>query len=85
VVDHGVTGFVAEDDEALVEAVHAVDRLDRAACRAAFERRFTDATMAARYAAVYALMLAQRPRVGRAGAAAGVRRELSIERPLVHR
>jgi len=53
IIRDGVTGFVRETDEELVRAVHEVHRLDRRACRAEFETRFTAATMAGRYVDLY--------------------------------
>jgi len=86
ILEHGVTGLVAEDDDALVDAVKQVGDLDRAACRAAYERRFTDSAMAARYAAVYAAIRAERARAaGRTSSPLGVGRSMPYERPLVHR
>ena len=40
IVDQGETGFVVDSIEEAVEAVAAVERLDRRAVRAHFERRF---------------------------------------------
>jgi glycosyltransferase involved in cell wall biosynthesis len=60
VVDEGVTGFVVDSVDAAVEAVAAAGRVDRAACRATFERRFTAARMAADYLQVYARLLERR-------------------------
>lgn len=53
VVDDGVTGFVVESLEAGARAVTALPRLDRAACRRAFETRFDAARMAADYVDIY--------------------------------
>ncbi len=53
VVDDGVTGFLVDGVDGAVEAVGRVRTIDRAACRAAFEARFTAARMAADYVAVY--------------------------------
>lgn len=41
IVDQGVTGFLCEDVDEMVAAVHAVEDLDRAACRRAAETRFS--------------------------------------------
>jgi glycosyltransferase involved in cell wall biosynthesis len=46
IVDDGVTGFVRPDVAGLVDAVRAAPSLDRAACRAAAERRFSLERMA---------------------------------------
>lgn len=49
VVDDGVSGFVVDNVEQAVAAVEAVARLDRRACRQAFEERFTARRMALDY------------------------------------
>lgn len=49
IVDHGVTGFIAEDVEGCVRAVSALSSLDRRNCRQVFERRFTARCMAQQY------------------------------------
>jgi glycosyltransferase involved in cell wall biosynthesis len=54
IVTDGVTGFVCETEEEMVAAVARVPALRRAACRAAFERRFTAARMADDYVRVFA-------------------------------
>jgi glycosyltransferase involved in cell wall biosynthesis len=48
-----VTGWIVESIDAAVEALRRVDTIDRAACRAAFEQRFTAERMARDYVAVY--------------------------------
>jgi glycosyltransferase involved in cell wall biosynthesis len=53
VIDDGVTGFVVESLDEAIAAAARVDTLDRRACRAAFEQRFTVARMAAQYIEVY--------------------------------
>jgi glycosyltransferase involved in cell wall biosynthesis len=58
-IDHGRTGFVCDTDEEMVAAVGELDFLDRGACRAAFEERFTVARMAEDYLRVYADAVAQ--------------------------
>jgi glycosyltransferase involved in cell wall biosynthesis len=60
ILDDGVTGFVVEDLDAAIEATRRVDRLDRRACRAAFERRFSVTRMASRYVQLYS-RLKRRP------------------------
>ena len=56
VVDDGVSGFVVETEAEAVAALGRASTLDRAKVRAAFERRFTAARMAAQYEAIYAAM-----------------------------
>jgi len=53
IIESGVTGFVVRSIAESVEAVRAAARLDRAACRAAFEARFSVARMARDYLAIY--------------------------------
>ena len=60
VVEHGVTGFVADDIEGLVAAVNQVGKIERAACRARVERLFSDEAVTDAYLAVYAEMLSAR-------------------------
>lgn len=52
-VDHGVTGWLADDDEEFAGYLERVDELDRDACRLVAERRFSPAAMAARYETFY--------------------------------
>jgi glycosyltransferase involved in cell wall biosynthesis len=52
-VVHGVTGWLADDEEEFAGYLQRVDELDRQACRAVAERRFSPAAMAARYEAFY--------------------------------
>jgi glycosyltransferase involved in cell wall biosynthesis len=53
IITPGETGYIGETDDEMCEAVSRLDRIDRYRCRAEFERRFTDTTMAQRYVAVY--------------------------------
>ena len=53
VVIEGVTGFVGETAEDLTEAVGRADTLDRAACRADCEARFSDRVIVDAYEALY--------------------------------
>lgn len=48
-IEDGVTGFVCDDEDGLVEAVGRIPEIRRADCRASAERRFTAATMADQY------------------------------------
>jgi glycosyltransferase involved in cell wall biosynthesis len=49
----GLTGFIVDDLDAAIEATRRIDRLERRACRAAFEQRFTAARMASDYVELY--------------------------------
>lgn len=53
VIEDGVSGFIVDTIEGGVEAVARLPRLDRAAVRAAFERRFTAERMASEYLHLY--------------------------------
>jgi glycosyltransferase involved in cell wall biosynthesis len=53
VIDDGVTGFIVNDLQEAVAAVRAVENLDRAEVRAAFEERFTAERMTLDYLAIY--------------------------------
>ncbi len=53
IVEHGVTGFIVDGEEAAAEAVRNVDRLPRDRIRRRFEERFTARRMARDYEAVY--------------------------------
>jgi glycosyltransferase involved in cell wall biosynthesis len=53
VVEHGVTGFIVENQRQAIAAAHSIDRIDRQACRSAFEERFTSINMARRYVDIY--------------------------------
>jgi len=53
IVEDGVTGYVVDSLEDAIEATRAVHQLDRRACRATFERRFSAARMASQYVQLY--------------------------------
>lgn len=53
VITHGTTGFVGESIDDLVDGVHSLSRLDRRACRAAAERRFSEQAVVGAYEALY--------------------------------
>jgi glycosyltransferase involved in cell wall biosynthesis len=53
IVDDPRVGVVCDDDQGLVRALGRLDELDRAACRAHVERRFSVGTMVDGYEALY--------------------------------
>jgi len=57
VLRHGVTGYICTTEDELVEAVGRIDEIDRAACCADAERRFSPGAMAAQYERVYQQLL----------------------------
>jgi len=60
VVEDGVTGFVRDDANGLVEAVGRIATLDRAACRARVERLYSQDAVVEKYLAVYRARLSAR-------------------------
>jgi glycosyltransferase involved in cell wall biosynthesis len=52
-----VTGFLVDSVDEAVAALAEIDTIDRAACRAAFERRFTVERMVDQYSRIYEAML----------------------------
>jgi len=52
-IEHGVTGFLAEDVDGLVQAVGRLDEIDRIRCADVARERFGPHHMAERYLAVY--------------------------------
>ncbi len=57
IVDDGVTGFLCRDEADMVAAVSRVGELDRAACRAAAEQRFSLMRMAQDHVRLYLRIL----------------------------
>jgi len=56
-IAHGTSGFIVDNIEDAIKAVSRVADLDRAACRQAFEMRFTGSRMAKDYVKLYESML----------------------------
>jgi glycosyltransferase involved in cell wall biosynthesis len=61
IVEDGLTGFICDDEDGLVDAVRQLPEIDRRRCRSEAERRFSPATMAAAYEQVYTRLLARTP------------------------
>jgi glycosyltransferase involved in cell wall biosynthesis len=57
VLEHGVTGFIVEDEEEALQAIKRLPELDRSRVRAGFERRFTARRMAEDYVRHYHMLL----------------------------
>jgi glycosyltransferase involved in cell wall biosynthesis len=53
VLEDGVSGYIVDNEDEAVAAVERIDSIDRAGCRATFERRFTVDRMARDYVSVY--------------------------------
>ena len=59
IVDHGVTGFLADDEETLSAAARQLDRLDRDLCRKAAEERFSLQRMVRNYERLYLRLITE--------------------------
>src|ERR1700744_83991 len=59
IVETGSTGFLCSDPAELVAAIHPVDQLSRAPCRAAILQRFSTARMVADHLALYQEVVAR--------------------------
>ena len=57
IIRHGTTGFIVEDIEQAVDAVAALQSIDRSACREDVERRFSHTRMARDYVDAYEKIL----------------------------
>jgi len=53
IIEHGVTGFIVENEEQAIAAVSKLERLSRSTIRQRFERRFTARRMAEEYVSLY--------------------------------
>jgi glycosyltransferase involved in cell wall biosynthesis len=58
IVDHGETGFLCADEADLAARIALVDQIDRHACRAAAETRFSTARMVRDHISLYHRLLA---------------------------
>ncbi len=65
VVEDGVTGFVRQDVDGLVEAAGRLGTIDRQVCRTRVEREYSDSALADRYLSAYGDVIAA---CGRSGA-----------------
>jgi glycosyltransferase involved in cell wall biosynthesis len=53
IIDHGVTGFIVDNQEQAIAAARNIGQIDRRRCRQVFEQRFAARVMARRYLEVY--------------------------------
>jgi glycosyltransferase involved in cell wall biosynthesis len=58
VLEHGLTGFVVDDEDDAVNAVRQVGRLFRPSIRSRFEERFSARAMASEYCRIYRRLIA---------------------------
>jgi glycosyltransferase involved in cell wall biosynthesis len=77
IVTDGETGVLCETEDEMVAGVARIPALDRAKCRADFERRFTVQSMAAAYVGVYERACARTVPTSRVAAQSPVRPTLS--------
>lgn len=61
IVEHGNTGFIVDSIEKATEALQNIHLISRSACRAAFEKRFSDIVMAENYVRLYEKSLHKHP------------------------
>ena len=59
IVEDGVTGLLADDEESFAAALRRVDALDPQACRRAARERFSPGAMAEAYLGLYEQVLAR--------------------------
>ena len=71
IVEHGRTGFLCSDDADMVYAVAHIGDIDRKACRAEAQRRFSVERMTRDYERLYRQLLHRRNSVRAADPAAG--------------
>lgn len=60
VIRDGLTGWLCETEDEMVAAVRRAGTVDRAACRAEFEQRFTATVMTRRYVDIYQALQSRR-------------------------
>jgi glycosyltransferase involved in cell wall biosynthesis len=60
VIEHGVTGFVVDNEEEALQAIANIGQLDRRRVRSVFESRFTARRMAGDYTKHYAVLIGNR-------------------------
>jgi glycosyltransferase involved in cell wall biosynthesis len=64
VLEHNKTGFVVDNLQDAVNAVHQIPRLSRRTCREVFERRFSASRMTSDYLAIYRTLLSNQMKFG---------------------
>lgn len=67
IIEHGVTGFVVDDVQGALDALARLPEIDRAACRAAFEKRFTVDRMTDDYVDLYTQLVREANNPARTG------------------
>ena len=57
IVDHGVTGFIADSEDAMVDAVLRSDEISPETCRSVAEQRFAASRMVSEYLCLYSRVM----------------------------
>ncbi|GJJ70209.1 hypothetical protein EMPS_02558 [Entomortierella parvispora] len=60
IIEHGVTGFIVEDEQGAIGAVDRIEGLSRSEIRTQFEQRFSAHTMANHYLDLYQTVIQQK-------------------------
>ena len=58
VIEDGVTGFICDDEDEMVDAIGRIDEIDRSRCRQVAEERFSTERMADEYVDVFETLCA---------------------------
>ena len=67
IIEHGVNGFLANNEEEFAEYMQRIDEIDPAACRRSVEERFSDIAMAEAYVERYMEAIENAKRARRPG------------------
>jgi glycosyltransferase involved in cell wall biosynthesis len=81
VIDHGISGFVVEDEAEAIAAIKRLGELDRRKVRAQFEARFTAKRMASDYVRHYEMLVATERRPDGPSLVPAVLDERAVARP----
>jgi glycosyltransferase involved in cell wall biosynthesis len=63
IIEHGVNGFLAENEQEFEEYMQRIDEIDPAACRESVERKFSADRMAAEYVKRYKQVIAKAAKI----------------------
>jgi glycosyltransferase involved in cell wall biosynthesis len=81
VVDHGVSGFIVDEEAEAVQAISRLAKLDRRKVRRQFEKRFTARRMAEEYLQHYQTLVQARPQLMNRSRIERVPRQIETSRP----
>jgi glycosyltransferase involved in cell wall biosynthesis len=59
IMEEGINGFIVHNQQEAIQAARQIEKIDRAKCRASFERRFTAFHMAESYLQVYQRLISR--------------------------